>query len=162
MVLLKLLTWKENDYTVAKIAMSIGMSISETHAAIKRCGKSGLFSPMTKKPILAALEEFFIHGLKYCFPAEIGTQDRGLPTAHSAPIMSNMIHSNDNTYVWAYSDGSVRGLTVKPLYRSVPFAASRDPLLYDFLALIDAIRIGRIREKKLAEDMLMNLLRNRE
>ena len=161
-MLIKLFTWKENSYTVAKIAMSVGMSISETHAAIKRCEKSGLFSPMTKKPIIPALEEFLIHGLKYCFPAEIGTQDRGLPTAHSAPILSNVIHSKDDMYVWSFPEGSIRGLTVKPLYRSVPLAASRDPLLYDFLALIDAIRLGRIREKKLAGDMLIKLLRNRE
>jgi hypothetical protein len=33
----------------------------------------------------------------------------------------------------------------------VPGAARRDPALYDLLALVDALRIGRARERSLAE-----------
>jgi hypothetical protein len=40
---------------------------------------------------------------------------------------------------------------VQPLDRSVPQAARRDPALYDLLALVDALRIGRARERGLAE-----------
>jgi hypothetical protein len=40
---------------------------------------------------------------------------------------------------------------VFPLYDSVPGAARRDPALYDLLALIDAIRMGRARERNVAE-----------
>ena len=41
-----------------------------------------------------------------------------------------------------------------PLYRSVPQAASNDPELYALLSLIDAIRVGRMREQRLAIDEL--------
>jgi hypothetical protein len=36
----------------------------------------------------------------------------------------------------------------------VPDAARSDPKLYELLALVDAIRVGRARERKLAESEL--------
>ncbi len=53
--------------------------------------------------------------------------------------------------VWPDPQGTVQGAAVEPLYRSVPGAARRDPGLYDLLALVDALRIGRARERNLAE-----------
>jgi hypothetical protein len=44
----------------------------------------------------------------------------------------------------------VRGQAIEPLYRSVPTAAKNDPELYVLLSLIDAIRVGRVREQRLA------------
>ena len=84
LVILKINNEQKKQWTIAMIAESIGMSTSETHAAIKSCKQSGLFSEVTQKPILSGLEEFLIHGIKYSFPAEIGMPERGMPTAHSA------------------------------------------------------------------------------
>jgi hypothetical protein len=36
----------------------------------------------------------------------------------------------------------VRGVALEPLYKSVPVAASRDPVLHELFALVDAIRGG--------------------
>ena len=160
MVLLKLLLWKDGRWSVAGIAGTIGLSAAETHAAIKRSEKSGLYSPLTRKPVSSALRDFLIYGLKYCFPAEIGTLDRGMPTAHSAPPLSDMLSGLENEqYIWPDPKGKVRGLTVKPLYKSVPAAAANDKELYEYLALIDALRIGRAREKNLAEKILIDRLK---
>jgi hypothetical protein len=52
--------------------------------------------------------------------------------------------------VWPFPEGEHRGVTLEPLYKSAP-AALRDPFLYELLALIDALREGRVRERKLAE-----------
>jgi hypothetical protein len=41
-----------------------------------------------------------------------------------------------------------------PLYKNVPEAARRDPKLYELLALVDAIRDGRAREREIAIDEL--------
>jgi hypothetical protein len=46
-----------------------------------------------------------------------------------------------------------------PLYKSVPDAAKRDPILYARLAMLDAIRDGRSRERKIAEKKLLESLR---
>jgi len=37
-----------------------------------------------------------------------------------------------------------------PLYEKLPLAAMEDPLLYELLALFDALRIGQARERELA------------
>ena len=78
---------------------------------------------------------------------------RGWPTSHSAPPLSKKIVSEEQ-YVWPDPDGKVRGQAVEPLYYSVPHAVKNDPALYEMLALIDALRIGKAREKKLAADEL--------
>ena len=44
----------------------------------------------------------------------------------------------------------MRGVEFSPLYKNVPAAAQRDPKLYELLALVDAIRDGRTRERELA------------
>jgi len=60
--------------------------------------------------------------------------------------------------VWPDPEGTVRGESLEPIYKTAPLAARRDPHLYQTLALIDAIRGGRARERKLAEKKLQELL----
>lgn len=52
---------------------------------------------------------------------------------------------------WADPSGTMRGITLAPLYKTAPKAAMLDSLLYERLALIDAVRDGRVRERNLAE-----------
>jgi len=47
---------------------------------------------------------------------------------------------------------------VQPLYSSVPGAAARDAELYALLAWVDALRIGRARERNLAAKELAERL----
>jgi hypothetical protein len=110
--------------------------------------------------IPAALVEFLIHGLKYAFPAEIGAPTRGIATSHSAPILrEEVLQSETDIYVWAYANGKQKGLAIRPLSKNAPKAALRDQKLYDFLALIDAVRIGKSREKNIAVAKLESLVR---
>jgi hypothetical protein len=117
--------------------------------ALERLRISGLLASDKRKPNSASILEFLIHGLKYVFPAQLGTISRGIPTAHSGAKLSQKIVSDTN-YVWASEEGTIKGIMVSPLYDSVPYAAIRDPKLHNLLALIDAIRIGRAREKNMA------------
>jgi hypothetical protein len=55
--------------------------------------------------------------------------------------------------VWPYQ-GKERGIAFKPLYKTAPGAAIRDPAFYEYLALADALRDGRARERKYAEQEL--------
>jgi hypothetical protein len=112
------------------------------------------------RPIYAALEEFLIHGVRYAFPAEEKAMTRGMPTAWAAPPLAGELAgaSDAPPPVWPDPHGEVRGMAVAPLYRSVPQAARLDAALYELLALVDAIRIGRARERKLAETMLRSRL----
>jgi hypothetical protein len=62
--------------------------------------------------------------------------------------------------VWPDPDGEVRGGSFEPLHKAVPHAARKDPRLYELLALVDALRDGRARERQLAEKALSTLLRS--
>ena len=80
---------------------------------------------------------------------------RGMPTAHAVkPLVSHFISSNEPPPVWPDSEGEVRGESFSPLYKSAPYASKNDPELYQLLALVDAIRGGRIREREIAKKEL--------
>jgi hypothetical protein len=146
----------------AQIAEELDMSSSEVHAAVKRAQAAHLLhgAEMGGRPNLNALNEFLIHGLKYAFPAERGELTRGVPTSYAAEPLQHLIAPGQEPIpVWPYSEGRKRGIAFKPLYKSVPIAALRDPTLHEYLALADALRDGRIRERKLAERELLKRLR---
>ncbi len=158
LVLLKIFLLNRDHYSIREISNATKISISEVHSAIKRCQKSNLINPLNRRVLKAQMSEFIIHGLKYVFPAELGTLSRGLPTAHSAKPLSNLI-SSENCYVWPYSKGEIRGTSILPLYKSVTEAVQEDQKLYEFLALIDALRIGRARELKIAEKEILKRIK---
>jgi DNA-binding Lrp family transcriptional regulator len=148
-----------SNWTYAQLAEETCLSVGEVHASVKRLKKSQLFDDLTKLVIPPALTEFLIHGLKYAFPADIGAPARGIGTSHSASILQEeIVQSDSDTYVWAYSQGKKKGLSIKPLSKNTPKAVLRDPKLYDFLALIDAIRIGKTRERTIAVNKIENMI----
>lgn len=127
------------------------MSASEVHAAVRRLREAYLLDPEDHVQ-LTALRNFLVHGVRHAFPARPKEVTRGVPTAWAAPTMASKMGVSDQLPpVWPDPDGKVQGSAVEPLYPSVPGAARRNPELYELLALVDAIRIGRARERNLAE-----------
>jgi len=109
---------------------------------------------------MRAVEEFLIHGVKYAFPAKRGEVTRGVPTAYAAPpLRDQLVDSSDLPPVWPDAEGDVRGVTLEPLHKSVPNAARKSPVLHELLALVDALRDGRVRERQIAENELSVRLR---
>jgi len=161
-VVLKLLGCGSRRPPFAQIAGELAMSPSEVHAAVKRAKAAHLFDELFNQPNVSALEEFLIHGIKYAFPAERGGPSRGIPTGYAAAPLNRLIVSgNEPIPVWPYPEGEKRGIAFTPLYKTVPIAALRDAALYEQLALIDAIRDGRVRERRLAEQELIKCLRRK-
>jgi DNA-binding Lrp family transcriptional regulator len=143
----------------AELGQALGLSASEVHAAVRRLADARLVDPDTKQVKREALRDFLVHGVPYAFPATPKEITRGMPTAWAAPAMAEKISSSDQIPpVWPDPQGQVRGMAVQPLYASVPGAARRDPELYRILALVDALRIGRARERALAEKEIGQLL----
>ena len=88
---------------------------------------------------------------------------RGVPTSYAAEPLKRYIKAGDEPLpVWPSSNGQIRGTALEPLYPGVPDAVERDSYLYELLALVDAIRDGRARERKIAERELVTRLRSRE
>ena len=152
-----------DEWSYRSLAQQLDISVSEISAAIQRAIAARLLvkTDRTSKPepILQSLREFVIHGVKYVYPAEKGEPTRGLPTAYAAPVFKDkLVESDELVPVWPHARGSVRGYSLIPIYPSVPIAAGQDPVLYDLLALLDAIRAGRARERSLAEKLLAEML----
>lgn len=136
------------------LAAITGLAMSAVHGAIKRAVASKLVLFQQRKPVVlkAALLEFLVHGVRYAFPPVLGGLTRGVPTAYAAAPLSEVIApSADPAPVWPHAKGSVRGLSVAPLYPSVPEAALKDAPLYAALALLDALRMGQARERDAAQ-----------
>jgi len=104
------------------------------------------------------LAEFALHGAKYAFPAVKLPLVVGVPTSHSAPAFAGVFAPGSTDYVWPHPNGSVRGVGVEPLQPSVPFAAMQDANLYEMLALFDALRVGKARERGMALERLQALI----
>lgn len=167
-VLAKLLSQQNDSWSQSSIAYELCLSPSQINSAFKRLVIAGLItpyhSPNKPQPIIQACEEFFTHALKYIFPAKLGELARGIPTSYSGPsLRTQIISGKDPIPVWPYGEGEERGVALKPLYPSVPEAVSKhlDPLFYDLLTLIDAIRSGRAREKQLAIQKLSEILKSK-
>jgi hypothetical protein len=159
-VLAKLVSYGGGRPPIAQVAGALALSPSQVHASLKRLERSRLVDAQTGRPLLRAVEEFLIHGVKYAFPAQRGEATRGMPTAHAAPPLSDTIADNgDLPPVWPDSEGDVRGVTFEPLHKAAPKGSRRDPVLYELLALVDALRDGRARERQLAEKELSARLR---
>jgi len=158
-VLLKLAANKGRNWRIIDLAQELGISLSETSAALERGRRAGLLDDSKKKIVPRALLEFIIYGLKYVYPAQPGQLCRGVPTAHSAkPLSDGIISDEREQYVWPCGEGRARGQAVEPLYPSVPQAALKDIRLHELLALVDALRVGRARERQLAAEKLRNRL----
>lgn len=147
---------------LSQLAGELRLSSSQIHLSLKRLERSRLISDAGKdrRPLLRAVEEFLIHGVKYAFPAQRGEPTRGVPTAHAAPPLNKHISSGSELPpVWPSAEGQVRGMTLEPLHKIAPAAAAKDSALYELLALIDALRDGRSRERQIAERELAARLR---
>lgn len=158
-ILLKLAAHKDKEWRLVDLAQELGFSVSEASMALERSRYAGLIDQSKRHLALLGLLEFLVHGAKYVYHTEPGPIARGIPTAHSAPPLSRKIVSDPtDCYVWPDSEGTVRGQTIEPLYPSISKNALKDPPFYELLALVDAIRIGRARERKLAEAELTKRL----
>lgn len=185
MVLLKLGLRGEASPTLATLGTQLVISASEVHGAMNRAAAANLLDLDQRRPRVRNLLEFLEHGIRYVYVSRRGEITRGMPTAFSAPPLGARLWQPrpefDNLLtraaanasgvpqatapavplVWPHAEGEVRGEGFEPLYPSVVDAARRDGKLYECLALVDALRVGGAREKRLAIDLLAERLRPR-
>ena len=148
-ILLKIIALNNDNWQQLPLAYSLKMSQSEISQSVARSRYAGLLDDSGKRVMRQALSNFLQYGLAVVFPVKPGAIVRGIPTAHSAAPLNLEISSGEN-YVWPFAMGNVRGHGITPLYTSVPQAALEDKRLYELLSLVDALRVGKAREKNLA------------
>ena len=154
---------RKETYSVRGLGASVGISKTEVSASLNRSLESGLAVKDRNigraRPNRRNLYDLIAYGLKFVFPAKPGAPERGIPTAFAAPMLTGrLISAGEDIYIWPYAAGRARGISVEPLFKSAPEAALNDKRLYEYLALIDAIRLGKQRESKLAAEQLRGKL----
>src|ERR1035437_4050147 len=152
-VLLKIAAKGESNWFMKDLANELGISASEITESLNRSEQAGLISGKKRMLMKLALLDFLKYGLKYVYPQRPGAMVRGIPTSHSAPPLNKLIVSEEQ-YVWPYVEGKVRGQCIEPLHKSVPLACLKDRKLYELLALTDALRVGKARERNIAIEEL--------
>ena len=139
----------------SQLAEALALSQSEISKSMARSRYAGLLFGNENQVMRQAFFDYLSHGIRYSFPQQPGPIVRGVPTAHSAAPLSELIQS-DEPYVWPSSKGQLRGHSIIPLYPKVVLAVAKDEKLHEILALIDALRVGRARERNLAMEELKN------
>lgn len=158
LIALKLHCLGEKEWSFVELGKSLGVSVGEGHNAVGRAKTSGLIyereGALRVHP--KKLFDFLVHGVPTAFFPVRGAVTRGMPTSVFAPPLSGKVAAaeGDIPLVWATVDGVVRGESLVPLYPTVPMAAAQDQALYELLVLVDGLRVGKAREKKLSVELL--------
>lgn len=160
-ILLYLVDLNTTNWKIMDIANALSISQSEVSEALHRCQIAKLIDKKRKKVFRNSLLEFVIHGLKYVFPIVPGPLTRGVPTAHAAFPLNEKIVQGSESFVWPCAEGEHRGQEILPLYKSIPTVVGDKPGFYALLSLCDALRVGRAREVKLAQEELTDRILQR-
>jgi len=148
-ILLKIISIDGKDWQMAGLSQLLGISASEISESLNRSRIANLIDYNKKKVNRQNFFEFLEHGVSYVFPQQPGAMVRGLPTAHSHPSMKEIFISDIN-YVWPDNKGTIMGLLIEPFYPKQVEAAKEDEVYYKLLAMVDVIRVGKVREVKYA------------
>lgn len=150
-VALQLVLSPEADFR--SLASNVGLSLGETHNATKRLQAAQLVLSHRRAANRPRLLEFVLAGVPYAFPGELGPETLGVFTAHSGPALRDEILAED-AVVWPSASGTERGAALAPLCPRAAELPEKNARLYRWLTAIDALRVGRARERKLAREIL--------
>lgn len=158
-VLAALMGGDKHPRSYAPLAKRTKLSVSETHAAVKRLQDAMLVDEdrrLQKRNVV----EFLTHAIRYMFPPVVANSSAvGMPTGYAAPVASNDFAVSGAVPVWPCKNGTVKGRAFEPIYSSAPSAAAADAEIYDALAIIDMLRGGRLRERAFAGQKLNELIK---
>lgn len=159
-VALKAHLLRGSAWTYASLGQAVGMSASQAHAALARAEQADLFRSQGRRAKPNNLLEFLAHGVRFAFYPQLGGHVLGVPTAHAVAPLSDLLVGVEgaSVFVWPDPAGTVFGQALEPLHRAVPRVSRRDPELYSVLALVDALRVGRVRDRELALGLLRETL----
>lgn len=158
-VLIKIILLEGQEWQFQDIARAIFISPAEVSESVNRSAFAGLINHERRKVFRNAFFEFLQFGMPYVFPQAPGPMTKGMATGHSHKYFKSSIVSNE-IYVWPDPNGKDYGQAIEPLYYNQVKAAKDDNQLYEILAMLDVIRVGKNREKKVAVNYLRKLLLN--
>lgn len=148
------------SWTFRSLAEALKIDVAALHRSVGRLKVAKLLDD-ERRLNRSNLEEFLVHGLRFVLPAELGPVGRGRPTAWAAePLRGMMAESNEAPPVWPDPRGVERGPTIQPIAKGVVELADARPEMGAWLALLDAVRVGRARDRQLAAAELRSRIWN--
>jgi hypothetical protein len=162
-VLVGVVSGEEETFTLRGLAARLHVDHTLVHRALKRAENAGLYRESSRQVNLANFEELAIHAARFIAPAPLGALTRGLPAAWAAEPISRLIRQapSEPPPVWPSARGAVRGQALAPLHPAA-VQASHDAPLVGLLAIIDSLRAGDVRVRKIAAAALTDTLRGSE
>lgn len=149
------------DWSYRSLAERLHVPHPVVQRGLARAQDADLYSAGRREVHLPHFEEFAVHALRFVAPAQLGALVPGMPAAWAAEPMASAILSSgeEPPPVWPYAQGVERGQAIEPLHPAAPEAVGDWPELDEILALLDSLRAGDSRVRRVAEDLLMHLLR---
>jgi hypothetical protein len=158
----KLFALGDAEWPIRKLAGSLSISIGEVHGAIERCKAAGVLGTPRGKLNVNRRKFFELSSVSVpqVYYAVRGSVETGVPTAMHAESLKGVFSRDGRPIplVWISDLGTVKGESLLPLYPTVPRAVQHDPTLHQLLALIDVVRVGDARDRKLATDLLERMI----
>jgi hypothetical protein len=143
------------------LAKTLHLSSSTVFESLKRCRHAKLVTGTEHgvKIVPQRLYDFLVHAVPVLYYPRRVAPVRGIATAVFSPLFRDRFtKSGDLVMVWPYSKGKELGEGLLPIYPSIPIACSQNPALYELMAAIEVLRVGKVREKAAAVSYLGNVL----
>ncbi|HXR61328.1 MAG TPA: hypothetical protein VN732_08385 [Solirubrobacterales bacterium] len=153
----------DGEWSYRSLADRLRVPHPVVQRALSRAQESDLYAADRREVQVPHFEEFVVHALRFIAPAQLGALVPGVPAAWAAEPMAGVIRSSgeEPPPVWPYAQGRVRGQAIEPLHPAAPEAVEDWPELGEILVLLDSLRAGDPRVRRVAEDLLVPLLRER-
>lgn len=139
---------RDRPWTQTDVAVGLGIAQSSVHRALQQLEASRLRGAHD-----GPLRDLLVHAVSHVYPPVVGAPSRGVPTSHAHPSLARDLRASEGM-VWPHDGGDAVGVALEPLHACVPSAALRAPAFHELMALVDALRVGRARERALATERL--------
>lgn len=157
-VLLRLLDQASATWTIRSLAGELHVPAASVQRSLKRLERLPVWDAGGRRVNRSETERLLLDASRFMFPAALGGETRGVATGWAAPPLVNELVADRLPPVWPSPTGGTRGLAVEPLHPIAVRLAADDPKMYEWLALVDALRLGNGRVRGLAAEALLTRL----
>ena len=140
------------------------MSSSTVWKSLQRLKQAKFFENADPNAKIDARKLFGLlaYGVPMFFTAQKTAMVRGIPTGVHSPLWKKRFGGAGVATVWPYGRGKEVGEGLVPIYPSVPSACVLDSTLYEVMATLEILRVGKTRERRVAENYLREKLKIEE